>query len=198
MNRLGDWAAAFTELNQHLSSWMGLPTSDANALGQIIWAAESGAPLSPAALARRLGMTSGAVSILCNRLERAGHVTRSRTDTDRRRVTLHPVPAARDQTRRFLAVAGTEIAATLHDSDPAELRTVAGFLARITAACVQGARRLDRGVYRDPADNGTRAPRTPAAATAAEPAQADSAAVRQPPPMTTADRTTPDENDHHE
>lgn len=47
MHRLRDWAVGFTELNQHLAAWMRLPGSDANALGQIVWADEAGAPLSP-------------------------------------------------------------------------------------------------------------------------------------------------------
>ena len=149
MNRLQDWAVTFAELNQHLSAWIQLPTSDANALQQIIWAAESDAPLSPAQLSRRIGMTSGATSILLNRLEAAGHISRSRVSTDRRRITLHPDPAAREQTRRFLAVAGVEIAATLRATDPDELRAAAAFLARLTDACTQGNRRLVQESRRD-------------------------------------------------
>jgi hypothetical protein len=71
---------------------MRLPGSDATALGQITWAAESGTPLSPAQLSRLLGMTTGATTILLNRLETAGHIRRSRESTDRRRVTLRPAP----------------------------------------------------------------------------------------------------------
>ena len=143
MHRLRDWAVGFTELNRHLAAWMRLPVSDANALGQITWAAEAGTPLSPARLARQIGMTTGATTILLNRLESAGHIHRSRESTDRRRVTLRPSAAAREQTRGFLALAGTEIAATLHTADPAELRTVATFLSRITTAATAANHRLD-------------------------------------------------------
>jgi DNA-binding MarR family transcriptional regulator len=142
MQRLRDWAVGFTELNQHLAAWMQLPGSDANALGQITWAAESDEPLSPAQLSRLLGMTSGATTILLNRLETAGHIRRSRESADRRRVTLRPSPAARERARGFMAFAGAEIATTLHAADPAELRTVAAFLATITAAAGEANRRL--------------------------------------------------------
>ncbi|WP_326950118.1 MarR family transcriptional regulator [Amycolatopsis sp. NBC_01307] len=142
MHRLRDWAVGFTELNQHLAAWMRLPGSDANALGQIVWADEAGAPLSPAELSRLIGMTTGATTVLLNRLETAGHVHRSRESADRRRVTLRPTPAARDRAREFLAFAGVEIAQTLGAADPDELRVAIGFLAKITAAAAAANHRL--------------------------------------------------------
>ncbi|GAA0548158.1 hypothetical protein GCM10010172_32500 [Paractinoplanes ferrugineus] len=142
MQALRDWAVSFTELNQHLAAWMNLPGSDANALGQIIWAAEDGQPLTPADLARQIGMTSGATTVLLNRLETAGHIRRSREHTDRRRVTLRPEPGAREQARAFLAEAGAEIAATLQDTGTAELRQVIAFLQRITGASAAANKRL--------------------------------------------------------
>ncbi|MFD4668839.1 MarR family winged helix-turn-helix transcriptional regulator [Lentzea sp. NPDC058450] len=142
MHRLRDWTLAFAALNQHLAAWTRLPASDANALGQIVWAAEAGTPLSPVRLARQIGMTTGATTILLNRLEAAGHVVRSRESEDRRRVTLRPAPAAREHARRFLAVAGTEIADVLRTTPPAELRLVAAFLDRITAAANDAGRHL--------------------------------------------------------
>lgn len=142
MHRLRDWVVDFGELNQHLATWMRLPGTDANALGQIIWAAESDTPLSPAQLARQLGMTTGATTILLNRLEAAGHLQRTRESADRRRVTLRPTPAARDRARQFLGLAGTEIAHVLHTTPPNELRAVATFLARMTAAADEANSRL--------------------------------------------------------
>ncbi len=142
MQRLRDWAVGFGEMHRHLAAWMRLPVSDANALGQITWAAEAGTPLSPAELSRRIAMTTGATTILLNRLESAGHVQRSRESSDRRRVTLRPTPAAREHARRFLAFAGTEIAATLRTADPEELRVVTAFLSKITEATENANRRL--------------------------------------------------------
>ncbi|MGW3991900.1 MarR family winged helix-turn-helix transcriptional regulator [Amycolatopsis sp. NPDC004772] len=142
MHSLRDWAVGFAELTQHLAAWMGLPGSDANALSQITWAAETGTPLSPVQLARRIGMTTGATTALVNRLEAAGHLRRSRESTDRRRVTLRPSPAARERAREFLAFAGVEVAAVLQAADPDELRIVTAFLSRITTASAQANHRL--------------------------------------------------------
>ncbi|UOX93066.1 MarR family winged helix-turn-helix transcriptional regulator [Amycolatopsis sp. FBCC-B4732] len=144
MHGLRDWVVDFTELNQHFATWLDLPGSDANALGQITWAAETGAPLSPVRLARRIGLTTGATTVLLNRLEAAGHVHRSRESADRRRVTLRPSAGARERAREFLAFAGAEIAATLRAADPDELDVVIGFLARITAAAAEANQRLGR------------------------------------------------------
>lgn len=142
MHGLRDWAVTFDELNRHLSSWMHLPISDANALGQIVWADQADEPLSPAQLSRLIGMTSGATTVLIDRLERAGHVTRHRESTDRRRVTLRPTEEARVESDRFLAFAGSEIATTVGEADLDEVRIVQAFLARMTAAATAANARL--------------------------------------------------------
>ncbi|MEQ3551330.1 MarR family transcriptional regulator [Pseudonocardia nematodicida] len=143
MHRLRGWAVGYAELNRNLADHLALPGSDADALGHITWAAEAGTPLSPARLSRRIGMTSGATSILLNRLASAGYVERVRHDTDRRRVVLYPTPRARERHREFLALAGQEIADTLLGACHDELRTVITFLERMTAAAGAGNRRLD-------------------------------------------------------
>ena len=137
MQHLRDWAVTFAELNQHLASWMSLPGSDANALSQIIWAAEEGEPLSPADLSRRIGMTTGSTAVLLNRLEAAGHISRSREHADRRRVTLRPEAGARERAHGFFAVAGTEVAEVVLATPSEDLRQMVAFLERITAASVQ-------------------------------------------------------------
>ncbi|MEU0135632.1 MarR family transcriptional regulator [Streptomyces sp. NPDC006296] len=142
MEALRDWAVGFAELNQHLSTWMKLPTSDAQALGQIIWAAQGGDPLTPARLSRRIGMTSGATTVLLNRLEQARMLVRSREHTDRRRVTLRPTEAAQEQARAFMGAAGVEIAAVLRQADAGELGTAIAVLERMNDAVAQANDRL--------------------------------------------------------
>lgn len=142
MQTLHDWAVSSAELNQHLAAWLSLPSSDANALGHIIWSAEEGRPLSPADLSRRIGMTTGATTVLLHRLERAGHIRRSREHTDRRRVTLRPEAATRERARAFIAAAGTEIAQVILSTPTEELRRVTAFVARLTAASEEANKRL--------------------------------------------------------
>lgn len=150
MHGLRDWAVTFDELTRHLSSWMRLPGSDANALGQIVWAEQAGEPLSPARLSRRIGMTSGATTVLIDRLEAAGHVGRHRESSDRRRVTLRPTDAARAESGRFLAFSGAEIAGALKATTAEEARVVLDFLSRMTAAATAANVRLEQHARADP------------------------------------------------
>ncbi|WP_202387265.1 MarR family transcriptional regulator [Nocardioides flavescens] len=138
MHALRDWVQAHDELVRRQAAWMDLPVTDVAALGQVVWAAEAGSPLSPTELARLHGFTSGATTALVNRLEAAGHVERTRESSDRRRVTLRPTPAARERTREFLSAVGTDIATLLASTPPDELRTVTSFLQRLTAASHAG------------------------------------------------------------
>lgn len=142
MHRLRDWAVAFDELNRHLGTWVGLSPTDANALGQVLWAERAGTPLSPAQLARQIGMTSGATSVLVDRLETAGHVTRHRESTDRRRVTLRTTETARAANEAFLGFAGREVAGALRASDADEVRSALAFLDRMTTAATAANGRL--------------------------------------------------------
>jgi len=142
MEALQAWAVAFAELNQLMSSWLDLPTSDANALGQVLWADSSGEPLSPARLGQRIGMTSGSVTVLLNRLEAAGLLERSREHVDRRRVSLRPTPTARERARAFTEMSTAEISAALQEIPAAELENFTTFIRRMVGAASDAANRL--------------------------------------------------------
>lgn len=142
MTALRDWAVSFGELNQLMSAWTGLPTSDASALRHIVWAAQDGEPLSPALLARRIGMTTAAVSVLLDRLERAELVVRVRDQTDRRRVALHPTDEAVTRAQEFMSAAGVEIAATLRSAEPGDLEAATEVLVRMTRSVTEAGVRL--------------------------------------------------------
>ncbi|RAJ29839.1 DNA-binding MarR family transcriptional regulator [Kitasatospora sp. SolWspMP-SS2h] len=156
MEALRDWAVGFAELNHHLAAWVRLPTSDARALAQIVWAAQAGAPLSPTALAQRIGMSTGATTVLLHRLQKAELVSRSRENGDRRRVTLRPTPTALAQSRAFMQAAGAEIGDTLRHSSTADLRTATALLGALNEAVTQGIHRLRaRHGGHEPGDDGT-------------------------------------------
>lgn len=69
----------------------GLNGSDLQAVGLLL----SEGPATPGELAARTGLTAGgAVTAMIDRLERAGFVTRTRDESDRRRVIVSAVPEA--------------------------------------------------------------------------------------------------------
>jgi DNA-binding MarR family transcriptional regulator len=121
---------AVRELTARLSREVGMNATDMVALDLL----DIHGPMGAAELARRLGIRSASVTVLVDRLAAAGHVERVREETDRRRVTVAALPAAR---RAGVAVwlppimAIDEIGRSLTGE---EQRVVNDFLDRITAA----------------------------------------------------------------
>lgn len=69
----------------------GLNGTDLQAVGLLL----SEGPATPGELATRTGLSAGgAITAMIDRLERAGFVTRTRDETDRRRVIVTAVPEA--------------------------------------------------------------------------------------------------------
>ncbi|WP_308117496.1 MarR family winged helix-turn-helix transcriptional regulator [Streptomyces anatolicus] len=116
------------ELNRVVQAFavgQNLHATDVQALSAILDADE---PMTPGRLRTHLGLTSGAVTACLDRLERAGHIRRSRESQDRRVVHLHYENSARSAARAFfqpLAVA-TESTRALFDTE--ELNVVMRFL----------------------------------------------------------------------
>ena len=84
--------------------------------------------IGPSELARRLQLTTGAVTALADRLAESGHLERAPHPTDRRRVMLKRTPKAdEDLTEEIapMAMAILELAESLSD---AERQTVGSFI----------------------------------------------------------------------
>ena len=79
---------AAAEVDESLSRRMGLRPLDYAAMGHVM--SQEGTSLGPAELGHRLGISTGSATELVDRLERAGHISRARDSTDRRRVALVP------------------------------------------------------------------------------------------------------------
>jgi DNA-binding MarR family transcriptional regulator len=121
------------ELSRHLALALGVHVTDAIAVAELLWAETADKPLSPARLAERIGLTSGATASLLNRLEVAGHLIRSREDADRRVVTLRLTPDARAKTIGFFIPTGERIDRVLDEYDGAALENVEDLLTAIVA-----------------------------------------------------------------
>jgi DNA-binding MarR family transcriptional regulator len=94
-----------------------LEKGDVAALEQLAAASDG---LTPTELGQRLGLSSGGVTVLVDRLQDAGHVERHPHPVDRRKRILSLTPEARDWLRDYLRpiVAPLERAATwLSDGD---------------------------------------------------------------------------------
>lgn len=124
-------AAAQSELGRVFARSQRMHGTDAAAIVEIINAEGRGQPLTPARLAERIGLTTGATSILLNRLEEAGHVVRTREHTDRRVVTLRSTPGIHAAATEFYEPLSRLLAAILDDYSAADLERVDAVVSRI-------------------------------------------------------------------
>jgi DNA-binding MarR family transcriptional regulator len=134
---------------------LGIGATDFDALVLL----DSAGPLAAGRIAEAMGITTGAVTGLIDRLERAGSVQRTRHETDRRQVLIELTPARRDELDahwrdrdRFVAEASGEL-------DDAALGAVARFIDAIAERTLAGL--ADRAAAADAARDdlgGDRAP----------------------------------------
>lgn len=88
-------------------------------------------PLTPGRLAELSGLTTGTVTGVLDRLERAGYVRRQRDATDRRKVLVAPVSEAMAELGRHYAEHGRHADTVLSRRDPEQLQVIADFLAEL-------------------------------------------------------------------
>lgn len=103
----------------------GLHPTDVHALAAVLDADEG---MTPTRLRQRLGLTSGAVTACLDRLERAGHIVRTRDTQDRRVVLIHYREPARQAAREHFRPLARATRRALEDFTPRERRTVLRFL----------------------------------------------------------------------
>jgi DNA-binding MarR family transcriptional regulator len=95
---------------------------------------EESGPLTPRELQQRLGLTSGAVTALIDRLERVGWVGRSPHATDRRSVLVELSAVAHDAADQRLGDYHRQIRRTIERLSAPERAVVGRFLDQVTRA----------------------------------------------------------------
>ncbi len=113
--------AAFDEA---LAAQLGVNTTDLRCLELAI--AEPG--VTPSRLAELAGLTTGAVTGVLDRLERAGFVERRPDAADRRSVGVHPVGARAARVLEVIAPLDAAIGKALDGYPQVERRAIGGFL----------------------------------------------------------------------
>ncbi|MFD1940405.1 MarR family winged helix-turn-helix transcriptional regulator [Nonomuraea mangrovi] len=134
MEGLRAYGANYTEFTRRFAAWLGVHSTDAAALMEIFYAEDRGAPLSPARLSERISLSSGATTALLNRLERAGHIVRTREHVDRRVVTLTSSPRIQEPARKFFGPLTDRMAAAMSDYPPELLQQFEAFLHHLCGA----------------------------------------------------------------
>ena len=124
MREIIDVSDAFT---LHLGRELAVNPTDLSAMAHLI----SSGPLGPTELARRLGLSTAAVTTVIDRLEGLGHATRERHPTDRRSVVVVPTPASVGRAMATLMPMITGIDGVLDDFDDEQTAVITDYLDRV-------------------------------------------------------------------
>ncbi|MDO0926957.1 helix-turn-helix domain-containing protein [Streptomyces sp. TG1A-8] len=120
---------------QELARRLGLNVTDLTCFGFVLEAGEE--LLTAGDLAARAHITTGAVTGVLNRLERAGYVTRRPDPADRRRVRVAAVPAAVSRVEAVYAGHYQRLSALFSAYSTEELATITDWFTRATALAHQ-------------------------------------------------------------
>lgn len=106
----------------------GLHPTDLQALIAVMQAERHADPLTPGRLAEEVGLSSGAATAVVDRLERAGHLRRTRESSDGRVVHLRRGEPGAALASSFFGPLAERSNAALDEFSAAELATVRRFL----------------------------------------------------------------------
>jgi DNA-binding MarR family transcriptional regulator len=135
---LRELAANFDALNNAASPHAGLNRTDLRAL-DIIAMQES---LTAGQLAARLKLTTGAITGVLDRLERAGHAVRTHDSEDRRRVVVQPTQQLEGQGHLVFQGLAQDFEGLLGEYSEAERQVIDGFLRQVNRAVADRADQL--------------------------------------------------------
>lgn len=99
-------------------------------------------PTTPSTLASRLGTSTAAMSLVLNRLEQAGHISRERHPDDGRKLVVTAVEASTEQAWELISPQTRAIDALIARYTPEQQDLVEGFLDAVLALYDDTERRL--------------------------------------------------------
>jgi DNA-binding MarR family transcriptional regulator len=124
--------------NQRIADQFGMNPTDM----QCIHLLELMGPLTPGKLAECTGLTTGGVTVVLDRLEKAGLARRERNPHDRRSVLIHLEPGTLAQIDVHYSAITEQLNAFLATYPERDLRTVLGFFKKINT--LRGTRPPDK------------------------------------------------------
>ena len=113
---------------------MSMGENDLLTLRYLIKAERDGRLVSPAELARYLGVSTASTTAIIDRLEKSDHVRRGPHPTDQRKIVVTPTVETDDEVRRTLGAMHSRMLDAVIGMTPEETRVVVDTLARLRAA----------------------------------------------------------------
>jgi DNA-binding MarR family transcriptional regulator len=133
-------AASAVRFNLAMANQLGMPLADLQCIGLLV-----DGPSTPSWLAERLGLTTGAVTKLLDRLQQAGYITRSADPADRRRIIVAADPERLSELAEHYAPMGEHLQRHVAGYSDTELELVLDFLRAGREAADQEISRMRRG-----------------------------------------------------
>ncbi|MEU6231965.1 MarR family transcriptional regulator [Kitasatospora sp. NPDC047058] len=118
---------------QDIAARLGLNVTDLTCLGFVIEAALAAEPLAAGDLAERAQLTTGAVTGVLNRLEKAGYARREADPADRRRVRVVMEDGAQERILQVYGPFYERIGGLFADYTPDEIAVLADWFTRAKA-----------------------------------------------------------------
>jgi len=128
MEALRGYRAAEVAMRRRTRQSMDMGENELLVLRYLMRARKTGEPVTPANLARYLGITSASTTALLDRLERAGTLQRVSNPTDRRSVLITPTPSAAATLSATVDEYERRVTQLAEDLDDASRRTIIDFL----------------------------------------------------------------------
>jgi len=115
--------------NQKVAESFGVNTTDM----QCVHVLQLEGPLTPGALARSCGLTTGGMTVVLDRLEKAGYIKREPNPNDRRSLLIRHVPARLKKFEAPYRSKGEALGRVLERYSEGELRVILDFFGRTNA-----------------------------------------------------------------
>ncbi|MGC4811754.1 MarR family winged helix-turn-helix transcriptional regulator [Micromonospora sp. DT228] len=131
-NNLRRYAVDAQQVGHAFANLHGLNPTDLQALIAVMDAELLGDPITPGRLGEQLNLSSGSVTALIDRLERAGHIRRDRDTVDRRKVLLHYADQGAALAMQFFQPLGARTDTVMARFDDGELEVVHRFMAQMS------------------------------------------------------------------
>lgn len=128
--------------HQAVAKFLGLNITDHKCLDIVLGMGRATA----GQLAELTGLTTGAITSVINRLEKAGFVRRVKDPSDRRIVWVEPVPSRLEPMREVFAPLGEAMAELYSRYSSDELRLILDYVERSAQVLARQAERLKRGL----------------------------------------------------
>jgi MarR family transcriptional regulator, organic hydroperoxide resistance regulator len=127
---LREFIAGSIIYNQQVADHVGLRLTDMQCINVL----DLTGPSTPGELARSTGLTTGGVTVMLDRLEKAGYVKRVPNPRDRRSVLVRLNPRKLEKVQAFYGEINERVATLLDETPEAELRSVVDLFSKMNAS----------------------------------------------------------------